>query len=149
MPISDADLQPLLCELEQLFPDEEPRTRITARGGDDIYLDVTGTRLGLVSLARSLIVSALTPVDSIGISSRVPVREPHAQILDSPDDRCIASICRTADLPLSPRNGGDLNRQHWLRDRIALIGCALATYWSPVSAWNTRIAFDLSGASSP
>ena len=28
-------------------------------------------------------------------------------------------------------------------------GCWLATYWSPVSAWVTRMAFDLAALSSP
>ncbi|MND05320.1 hypothetical protein D3C83_260340 [compost metagenome] len=32
---------------------------------------------------------------------------------------------------------------------LPVIGCGLARCWSPVSAWWTRIAFDLSGASSP
>jgi hypothetical protein len=32
---------------------------------------------------------------------------------------------------------------------LPVTGCVLARYWSPVSAWNTRIAFALSAASSP
>ena len=32
---------------------------------------------------------------------------------------------------------------------LLVTGCGLAAYWSPVSAWETRMAFDLAALSSP
>ena len=32
---------------------------------------------------------------------------------------------------------------------LPVTGCGLATYWSPVSAWETRMAFDFAALSSP
>lgn len=124
--MNDQALQQLIDGIDALPVDEAPRAHTFGVKPDPRrYLYVTANQAGLIQLARTCLVAAISPIELENGARPITVDEPLDQALDGPDDAFIGWIHRTDVVPISDEIQARRRAKAWRSDRLALLGCGL------------------------
>ena len=138
-------IRKLVEDIETLHFDGEPRSQISS-GKPDHYIFITANQCGLVRLARSFLIAALSPPDKEAFTHPPIVDEPDSQILNSPSDLAIGWIHHAEVVPIPDDVILNRKRDAWTNDRFALYGCGFIAFvllfllMSGVCFWTSIIA---------
>jgi len=125
--MDDALLRRIIAEIDEFSRDGEARSHIWM-GKPANLVFITANRDGLISLARALLMAALSPTSGVGGSRPVTIEDTHLQILNSKEDVAIGYIENAEVVPIPEETVAERKRQARKNNRFALLGCALVGF---------------------
>ena len=98
-------------------------------GKPDGFVILTANRHGLLSLARSFLIAALSPPAESNFAGRPTlIEESLTQVSDSNDDLVLGWVEHAEVVLLSENIIAERKRRAWRNDRVALLGCSIVAF---------------------
>ena len=118
-------LKKLLDDLDRLAVEGEPRSQITI-GFPPSSLFVTANQSGLMSLARTFLLAALTRSSSSDRHSRLTqIPESHVQVVESDSDSAIVWIEHSERVPIPKEVIAPFRKEARANGRLLTLGCGI------------------------